>query len=389
MEEEACARMDEEGRMTTDELYDVVEAYGISRRDFVKYLGSLAALIGLSDFYIPQIAEAVAAKAKLTPVLWVSQGLCTGCTESLAQNTWPTVDTILLDLLSVNYQETLTWAMGKQTLDAARETITKYKGKYITVVEGSIEEAEGGNVLRIDGKPGTDELKEMCKDAAAVVAVGSCAVDGGWVAARPNVAKATGTQAYLEKVGIKTPVVNIPTCPFNPLVLSGVLVNYLLLGKLPALDDHGRPVLDFGQTIHDNCERRGHFDRGEFVAEFGSPEEADGWCLYKMGCKGPTTPTSCPSTRWNGATSWCVKAGSPCIGCGQAFPNWVDSSSPFYQRLADVSLPGWGVSPYVIGEVVGVAAVVGLGAHFIGQVATGRLGKGGPEEKPGKERGER
>lgn len=379
--------MGEAMQMTEEQLYEVVEAYGISRRDFLKYLGCAAALIGLSDLYVPQIVEAITKKA--TPVLWISQGLCTGCTESLAQSVWPAVDTILLDLLSVNYQETVTWAMGKQTLDAARETIEKHKGAYIAVVEGSIEEGEGGNVLRIDGKPGVEELKEMCKDAAAVVAVGACAVDGGWVAAKPNKAQATGTQSYLEKVGIKTPVVNIPTCPFNPLVLSGVLVSYLVVGKLPELDDKGRPMLDFSQTIHDNCERRAHFERGEFVTEFGGTDEAKGWCLYKMGCKGPTTFTSCPSTRWNGKAAWCVQSGSPCIGCGQVFPNWVDSSSPFYHRLADTPLPGAGISPYLVGEVVGVAAAVGLGAHFIGQAVTGRLGKGGPYEKPGKERGEK
>lgn len=370
-------------RMTEAQLYEVVEAQGISRRDFLRYLGCIAALLGLEELYVPRIAEALAAKGRLTPVVWLSQGLCTGCTESLAQSVWPSVDTILLDVLSVEYQETLTWAMGGRTLAAATETIARYRGKYLAVVEGSIQEAEGGNVLRINGKPGTDEVKEMCKDAAAVVAVGSCAVDGGWVAAGPNVAGATGTQAFLEKEGIKVPVVNIPTCPFNPVVLNAVLINYLLLGKLPKLDRRGRPVLEFGESIHDHCERRAHFERGEFVTQFGGEQEAKGWCLYKMGCKGPTTSTNCPVTRWNAKASWCIEAGSPCIGCGHTFPNWVDSSTPFYQRLADVGFLGTSVSPYRVGEIAAAAAAVGIGAHFIGQARSGRLGKGGPEEEGG------
>jgi hydrogenase small subunit len=364
------------------ELFEIVEARGLSRREFLKYCAHLAALIGLTELHVPEIVEAITRASSLKPAVWISQGLCTGCTESVAQSYWPTPAEIVLDLLSINYWETLMWGAGKNAEGARKDTIVKDKGKYLVIVEGSIEEAEGGNVLRIAGKTGLEVLEETARDAEAVIAVGSCAVDGGWVAARPNTAKAIGTMDYLKKVGIDTPVINLPTCPVNPEWVTGLLIDFLVVGRLPELDEKNRPKIWFGQTIHDQCERRAHFERGEFVEKFGSPEEMKNWCLYKMGCKGPTTLTNCPVVRWNRKASWCIEAGSPCIGCGTVFPNWVDSNAPFFERLAETSLPGvLGVTPPTIGTALGIATAVGIGAHLVGQAVTGRVGKGGPREE--------
>jgi hydrogenase small subunit len=233
-----------------------------------------------------------------------------------------------------------------------------------------------GNALLINGEKGTDVLKRVCADAAAVLAVGSCAVDGGWVAAKPNPAAATGTSMYLAKVGVKTPVINLPTCPVNPEWVVAMIVDYLMLGRLPNMDSKGRPTLIYGQTIHDNCPRRGHFENGEFVEAFGSPEEAKNFCLFKMGCKGPQTMTNCPVVRWNARSSWCVESGSPCIGCGNF--SWVDFDAPFLERMPGVA----GISPQTVGVVVGGAALAGLVVHGIAQTATGRMGHGAPLEEP-------
>jgi hydrogenase small subunit len=371
------------------EFNELLAARGVSRRDFMKYCGSIAALLGMSELYAPQIASAIES-AKLQPALWLAHGLCTGCTESMAQVDTPDVPTIVLDLLSVNYWETVMAAAGKQAEENIKATVAK--GGYIAIIEGSVMTGFGGNVLRIGGKPGIEELKEVCSKAAAVIAVGSCAVDGGWVAAYPNPAGATGVQKYLTDNGIKTPVINLPTCPVNPEWVVAMLVDVLLMGELAdgsilkKLDDKGRPALIYGSTIHDNCPRRGHFENGEFVEAFGSPEEVKGWCLYKVGCKGPQTYTNCPLVRWNHRASWCVEAGSPCIGCGTADPmaggkgNWVDAGAPFITRLADVRLPGvGGVQPALIGGVLGGVAAAGLVVHGVASAAKGRV-KGVPTE---------
>jgi hydrogenase small subunit len=311
----------------------------------------------------------------------------------MAQVDSPDVPTVVLDLLSVNYWETVMAAAGKQAEENIKATVDK--GGYVLIVEGSVMLGENGNVLRIGGRPGIDELKEVAAKAAAVIAVGSCAVDGGWVAGSPNIANATGVQKFLADSGIKVPVINLPTCPVNPEWVVAMLVDVLLMGALAdgsilkKLDDKGRPKLIFGSTIHDNCPRRGHFENGEFViygAADQAEKEAKGWCLYQVGCKGPQTYTNCPLVRWNRRASWCVESGSPCIGCGTADPlsggkgNWFDASAPFLERAADVRLPGvGGVQPSTIGAVVGGVAAVGLVAHGLGSAAKGRI-KGVPTE---------
>jgi hydrogenase small subunit len=359
------------------EVYDLLAARGVSRRDFMKYCGSVAALLGLSEMYAPQIAAAVESGAKLKPVLWIAQGLCTGCTESMAQSRTPDVPTIVLDILSVNYWETVMASAGADALKAITDTVDK--GGYILVVEGSIMNGANGNTLRVGGRPGRLDVKEAAAKADAVIAVGSCAVDGGWVKAAPNPADATGVTEYLAAEGIKTPVINLPTCPVNPEWVVAMVVDVLLIGKLPVLDDKGRPTLIYGSTIHDNCPRRGHFENGEFVEKFGTVEEKKQFCLYKVGCKGPQTYTNCPYVRWNDRVSWCVESGSPCIGCGNF--NWVDNDAPFLQRMTNVNLPGiGGVAPSTVGAVLGGTVAAALIVHGVVSGMTGRVGKGGPPE---------
>jgi hydrogenase small subunit len=364
---------------------------GVSRRDFLKFCGSVAAMLGMSELMVPQIAAAVeaAVASKLTPAVWLDGGLCTGCTESTAQSENPDVATIVLDILSMNYMETLMWATGESAEEALKTTIEEHKGKFIMVYEGSVMTGWDGNALRIAGKTGLEQIREVAPNAAAIIAVGSCAVDGGWVKAYPNAAGAMGIGEFLQKEGIKTPVINLPTCPVNPVWLVAMVVDVILLGELESgailgkLDEFGRPKLIFGQTIHDNCPRRGHFENGEFVYQFGSAEEAKGYCLYPLGCKGPQTYTNCPIVRWNNKVNWCVGAGSPCIGCGGF--NWVDENTPFLSRMRHIGLgqgaQTGGFNPASVAALAGAAVAGVLVVHGIGMKAAGRIGEGPPTEE--------
>ena len=379
-------------------LEELLAERGVSRRDFLKFCGSIAAMLGMSELMVPQIAEAVTAAASTTslaPAVWLDGGLCTGCTESTAQSEDPDVATIVLDILSMNYMETLMYATGDSAEQALRQTIEASAGKFIMVYEGSVMTGFGGNALRVAGKPGLDQIKEVAPKAAAIIAVGSCAVDGGWVRSYPNAAGAMGISEYLTQEGITTPVINLPTCPVNPVWLVAMIIDVLLLGgiddkgKVTAamankLDEFGRPKLIYGQTIHDNCPRRGHFENGEFVYQFGSQEEAEGYCLYAMGCKGPQTYTNCPIVRWNNKVSWCVNSGSPCIGCGNF--NWVVEGAPFLSRtrrigIGDVGNQKGGWNPSVVAATAGAVVVGALVVHGVGMKAAGRIGDGPPTEE--------
>ncbi|MBQ6585766.1 MAG: hydrogenase small subunit [Coriobacteriales bacterium] len=373
--------------VTAPALTNMLEARGVTRRQFLKFCGVVAASIGLTEAAIPDIARALeigATSGKLAPVIWLEQSSCTGCTESLAQVGSPDVATVVLELLSLNYSETLSAGAGHSVEQAKEDTINA--GGYILLIEGAVMEGWDGNALRIAEEKGTDIVAHAAQNAVAVVATGSCAVDGGFCAAKPNPAGAVGVQAFLKSRGINTPVVNLPACPVNPEWIISVVVDYLLLGKLPDLDKYGRPVLIFGQTIHDNCPRRGHFENGEFVYRFGSEEEAKGYCLYPVGCKGPQTYSNCPIVRWNDGASWCVEYGAPCAGCSCANPlkaggNWVDVNAPFQKRHRVVKIGSWITQPSTIGAIVGGFMVVALTAHGFGMKLAGRVPSGAEFEK--------
>lgn len=378
-----------------DTFYESLEARGVTRRAFLGFCGTVAAAIGIEGITGAKVAEAIESNligkgtGDLAPVIWMELGSCTGCTESFAQTDDPDPATLLLEYIALNYSETLSAGAGYSLEEAREQTIEGAAGKYILIIEGAVMTGWEGEALRIAGEatcaPGESPVLKTAKNAAAVIAAGSCAVDGGFAAAYPNPAGAEGIQKYLQDNGCDTPVINVPSCPVNPATLVAIIVQYLLTGSLPALDEFNMPKAYFGQTIHDNCPRRGHFENGEFVYEFGSEEEAKGYCLYAVGCKGPQTKANCAQVRWNRRVSWCVDSGAPCIGCCNADPtttthNWVDVDAPFLGRLKTLRIGSlrFNPTPVALG-VTGIVAAA-LIVHGLGMKKAGRTDGGAPFE---------
>jgi NiFe hydrogenase small subunit HydA len=307
-----------------DKSIDVPERLaqkGVSRRDFMKFCGLMATVLGLPMSFAPRIAEAVAKKRPT--VVWLHFAECTGCTESFIRTAHPWAADIVLDIVNVAYLETIQAAAGDQAEQILEETVKNEKGKYILIAEGAIPTKDGGVYGKIHGKTFADIAKHATKNAAATICVGNCACFGGVQAANPNPTEAKSVSTV---TGVKT--VNISGCPPNADNMVAAIVHFLVLGKLPPLDDLGRPLFAYGYLIHDNCERRGHFENDEFVKEFGDEGAALGWCLYKVGCRGPETSNNCSKIKWNQGTNWPIGAGHPCIGCSQ--PQFWDEMSPFY-----------------------------------------------------------
>jgi hydrogenase small subunit len=379
-----------DNKATATEFQGMLESRGVSRRSFMKLCGTIAVMAGLGEAAAPRVAHALeesvigASQGDLYPVIWIEGASCTGCTEAFAQIDAPDAATVVLELISLNYSETLSAAAGHSMEEAKAQTIEA--GNYILVYEGAVLKGWDGNALRVADKPGYEHLTEAAANATAVVALGSCAVNGGWMAAHPNPSQAMGVQQFLQEQGISTPVVNIPGCPPNPEWLCAVLIEYLLLNRLPELNAENKPVQIFGQTIHDNCQRRGHFENGEFVYQFGSPEEAKGYCLYPLGCRGPQTKANCGIVRYNHRRSWCVEAGAPCIGCCEANPmnpgqNWVEVNTPFFKRHRDLRVGDFLFQPEVVAPIVTGVVALALVAHGFGMKAAGRVPKGAEFEK--------
>ena len=308
------------------DFYKRLARKGITRRDFMKYCTLLTATMGLSSSFVPRVAEVFAAPKQRPPVIWLHFGECTGCSEATLRTQYPYPDDLVLEIISLEYHETIMAAAGQQAEDQLHMAVKKHNGKFICVVEGAIATKYNGGYGKIAGRTFLEIAQDVIPKAFATICIGACSSFGNIQAAAPNPG---GYKGVGEALGIKT--INIAGCPPNPVNFIGTVVNYLLLGKLPAVDDLGRPQFAYGKTIHDQCPRRAHFENDEFVEEFGSEEAQLGYCLLKMGCRGPETYNNCPVAKFNDGTSWPVEAGHPCIGCSE--PKFWDRFSPFYEEL--------------------------------------------------------
>ncbi|MDH7577297.1 MAG: hydrogenase small subunit [Bacillota bacterium] len=341
----------------------------LSRRDFLKLCAGSAAAVSLSQALLPELARAVPAAGN-PPVLWIQGASCTGCSISLLNSVQPDILKILTEVISLKFHPNVSAAAGELAMRVIEET--EAAGNYYLVVEGAVPTKDGGIYCTVgerDGKHLTflDRVKELGENAAAVLAVGTCAAYGGIPAADPNPTGCKGVQDVFKEEGINTPVLNISGCPPHPDWIVGSLAHVLLFGELPEVDKLGRPKVFYGKLVHDNCPRRQYFDNSKFAKSFSEPG-----CLLEIGCKGPQAHCDSFDRQWNGGVSWCLKAGAPCIACTEkGFP---DDATPFYARMPGVPLPNITASADAVGAVLGAAVVAGIGAHLVGNIATGRLG---------------
>ncbi|NOZ04224.1 MAG: hydrogenase small subunit [FCB group bacterium] len=337
---------------------EVFEARGVKRRDFLKFCSLMSVYLGLAPTMVPRIVSAMEKKPRI-PVIWLHGLECTCCSESFIRSSHPIVADIVLNMISLDYDDTLSAAAGFQLEEIRKKIMKEYKGKFILAVEGNVPLKDNGVYCTINGESFLDVLKETAADAMAVIAWGSCASFGCVQSARPNPTGATPVHKIIKN----KPVVNVPGCPPIAEVMTGVITHFLTFGKLPDLDRLKRPKTFYGVRIHDKCERRPYFDAGMFVESFDDDGARKGWCLYKMGCKGPTTYNACSSIKWNEGVSFPIGSGHPCLGCSE--PDFWDNG-PFYTRRADVSFVGVNSNADKIGVVAVGAAAAGMAAHAIG-----------------------
>ena len=353
--------------MAVKNIYEEMKESGFSRRGFIKFCSVLAGAMGLDlgsplaakgetgkvvrgRLPINFVARALSSKPRL-PVIWLEFQDCCGCSEALTRSQSPTLVDLVLSQITVEYHETLSAAAGFQVEDAKTAAMKKYAGKYVLVIEGSISPKDGGVYCTIGGKSSLALLKEAAAGAAAVIATGNCASFGGIPKAKPN---PTGAVSVMDVIKDK-PVVNIPGCPAIPEVFTGTIAHFLVFGSLPELDHLRRPKTFYGNTIHDHCLRRPFYEAGKLAASFDDEGARAGWCLNKLGCKGPTTYNACASLKWSGGLSFPVQSGHPCLGCSE--PNFWDGGGFYQGQSAPLDRPPL----MTVGTALAAGAVIGAG----------------------------
>jgi hydrogenase small subunit len=348
--------MDDQG------LYAALIGRGMTRRSFLKFSSAMAAALALPASFAPRIARAVEAAPKL-PVIWVRGQTCGGNTEAVLRGYDPTVSTLLLDTLSIEYHESFLATAGTGAGLALQAAMERYPNGYVAVLEGAIPAGDGAGFCLVGGRPVADVAREVCSGATATIAVGSCAFDGGIAAADGTVTNSTG----VDDVARGSTLIKLPGCPLNVVNLSAVLVHYLTFNAWPPTDPVGRPLAAYGNLIHNQCERRPHWEFGEYATSWGDEGAQRGWCLYKLGCKGPETMANCPTVQYGEGLSWNVRAGAVCMGC--VMPGFWDTFGPVYKRLPS-PIP---YVPALTVDTVGAAMVLGVGAvagvHAVGMGA--------------------
>jgi quinone-reactive Ni/Fe-hydrogenase small subunit len=298
--------------LTTENLESALASLDIGKQEVNSWISMVTADMKLHPNFEEVVEKGVKTLNKV-PIVWLELSDCSGNSEAFIKSANPAIEDLIFDYISLDYHELLMSASGDQSETILEDIIKNQKGEYILIVEGAVPLAMDGKYLRIGpkGETGIELLKKCAKDAALVIAVGSCAFDGGVVAAAPNPTGAVGVGTALER----NDVINISGCPTNPINIVGTLLSYIMFEELPPLDKLNRPLWAYEGRVHDNCERRGHYELGEFVQEWGDAGAKKGYCLFEMGCKGPYANVNCPTMKFNGGTSWPVQAGHGCMGC--------------------------------------------------------------------------
>ncbi len=345
---------------------------GIPRREFLEFCTKLmiAAPIGLAVTKQAWAGDVAAEVAKLQrpSVVWLEFQDCTGCTETLLRTSRPSVDELIFNVISLDYHETLMPGAGKQAEQALHTAVDGKEGKFFLVCEGSIPTKNNGEYLKIAGRPGTEVLQDIGSKAAAIIAMGSCASWGGIPSSGDNPTGAVGVSDLIRGV----PIVNIPGCPPNPYTLIGTILEIMRTGAPPQLDAELRPKFAYDRVIHDQCPRRAHFDAGRFAQMFGDDGHRQGWCLYKLGCKGPDTHASCSVRQFNEVPDvWPIGIGAPCVGCTEknvAFKVPIFERASVYNYTPPSTYPSintaQGRPASIASGVAGVLVGAGIGAAW-------------------------
>ncbi len=305
-------RLHPQNQLDSEQLSSSLDAFDITTKELNSWISMVTATMQLHPEFEGVIKDGIDNLNRL-PIIWLELADCSGNSEAFIKSSHPGIADLIFDYISLDYHELLMSASGDQSESILENIIKEQKGAYILIVEGAIPMAMEGKYLRIGpkGETGLELLQKCAQDAALIISVGSCALDGGVVAAAPN---PTGAVGVSEALG-RDDIINLPGCPVNPINIVGTLLSYLMFEELPALDQFNRPLWAYEGRIHDNCERRGHYELGEFVQEWGDQGAQKGWCLFEMGCKGPYTHANCPTMKFNQGTSWPIQAGHGCMGC--------------------------------------------------------------------------
>jgi len=149
---------------------DYLRSRGLTRRGLLKFCAAAASWMALPPTLAQEIAAALE-KARRPSVIWLPFQECTGCTESITRADSSTLESLIFEAISLDYQHTLQAAAGEAAEEARRRAMQDNWGKYLVVVDGSIPLGNPG-YSTIAGVSNADMLREVAEGAGMPLAPG-------------------------------------------------------------------------------------------------------------------------------------------------------------------------------------------------------------------------
>jgi hydrogenase small subunit len=295
-------------------------------------------------------------------ILWITAGLgCDGDSVAITNATQPSIEDLVMGAIpglpKVHlYNPVLAYEVGDDFMKVFHQAAAGNLGPYVLVVEGSIpnENLSGEGYWAAYGTdPNTGQpirtnewIDRLAPGSVATIAIGTCATYGGIHAMEGNPTGCMGLRDYLGwdfKSAAGLPIVNVPGCPVQPdnFMETVLYLLYQVAGLAPMipLDDVGRPKWLFEDTVHENCDRAGYYEQGDFATEYGSRK-----CIIKLGCWGPVVNCNVPKRGWTNGVGGCPNVGGICIGC--TMPGFPDKFMPFMDEPPGGKLSSTAVTVY-------------------------------------------
>ncbi len=302
----------------------------VTRRDVLRIGASLAAGIGLGKSEHAVLASGLdKILSGQTKVLWLQGMSCTGCSISFLNTDEPGPLEVLTEIISLIYHSNISAIQGEQVASLIQQLVEE--GGYFLVLEGALPLGMPEACV-FDNRPLGELLPSVIKNAAGVIAAGTCAAFGGIPAAEGNVTGADSVRRFMEQnnLPVENRLINCPGCPVHPQSLLGVVAYVLAKGYPKVNPELLTPDMFFKHSVHDECPRFHQWERRQFAKNFGE----DG-CLFELGCLGPLSHTNCSRRQWNNGVNWCIRAGAPCTACSsESFARMRDF--PFYRKGEEV-----------------------------------------------------
>ncbi|MBN2161231.1 MAG: hydrogenase small subunit [Spirochaetes bacterium] len=294
----------------------------LSRRDFLKIMGGTTAAFAFPSLVLQGCKKALEKAAERTQVIWIQAQSCSGCSVSLLNKMDPDIVSVITEYISLNYHQTVMAGTGHTAISVLEEAVKKNRKDFVLIVEGSIPTKDDTycTIGEMDGRiiGAREWIERLGENAKALVAVGTCATFGGIPGGEPRDGSGNPTGAVgLAQIMKGKTVLNVPGCPPHPDWMVGTLLHVLLKG-MPKLDEYNRPLMYYGTTVHEKCERLSYYKSGIFAKHWG-----DEGCLYEVGCLGMDSCCDIPSRKWLGGVNSCTGCGAGCIGCTEdVFPDF-------------------------------------------------------------------